>query len=220
MRASAAHAASETRATGEFQAVVASGAFAVQLRQADKTQVELEGDPAALARIETVVEVGSDGPVLQIRQKSGSTGWSAAKQVIVRLATPRLTSVSLRGSGDLRVDSFQTPELRVSVSGSGDAYLKGLQTQQLGVAIAGSGDVHGQGRTQGLKLSIAGSGDARLRSLVADAVDVGIAGSGDAEVHAQNSLSVRIAGSGDVRFLGRPSLTSSVAGSGSVQSLR
>ena len=214
------HAASEQRTPGDFQAVVAHGAFDVLLRQGEKTLVELDGDAEALSRVETVVESGADGPVLQIRQKGrGRASWSG-KGVVVRLVTPRLKAVAMNGSGDLKLDAFQTPGLRVSLAGSGDARLEGLQTQQLTVAIAGSGDVHGEGRATAIKLSIAGAGDARLRAMIAESVDVGIAGSGDAEVHAEKSLSVRIAGSGDVRYLGRPSLTSSVAGSGSVHSLR
>lgn len=218
----AAYAAREQRNTGDFQAVVASGSFEVQIRQGERTQVELDGDEAVLAKIETVVESGDNGPVLQIRQKdkggwfSGNTG----SKVVVRIVTPKLQSMALRGSGDLKLEAFSTPQLVVSVAGSGDASLTALSTERLTVSLAGSGDVRGDGRTKALKLSIAGSGDARLRGLLAETVDVGIAGAGDAEVHADKSLGVSIAGSGDVRYGGNPSLKTSIAGSGTVKSLR
>lgn len=217
-----AEAAREQRATGDFQGVVASGSFEVQIRQGDRTQVELDGDEATLAKIETVVEAGDSGPVLQIRQKDKS-GWfsgNGTSKLVVRIVTPRLQSVALRGSGDLKLESFATPQLSVSVAGSGDATLNALNTERLSVSLAGSGDVRGDGRTKTLKLSIAGSGDARLRGMLADTVDVGIAGAGDAEVHADKALSVSIAGSGDVRYSGNPTLKTSIAGSGSVKNQR
>lgn len=213
-------AAREMRPTADFQAIAASGAFEVQVRQGDKTQVEVEGDDDSVAHLETVVESSASGPVLQLRMKPG---WSSRKlnaALTVRVTTPRLVSVALRGSGALKLEPFKTPELSLAVSGSGDAQLKGLQSERLSVSISGSGDVRGDGRSTALKLAIAGSGDARLSELQADAVEVRIAGSGDAQVRAEKTLAVSIAGSGDVRYLGAPELRSSIAGSGSVKSLR
>lgn len=215
----AAHAAREQRATGDFQAIASSGAFDLRVRQGERTSVEVEGDEQAVAQVETVVESGSKGAVLKIRQRPGSS-WRGSKAPVIHVTTAQLTSVSLSGAGDLQLEAFKTPELVIALSGSGDASLRSIDAEQLRIRIAGSGDVSGDGRAARLTLSIAGSGEAKLRDLKSSHAEVSIAGSGDAEVHADQSLDVRIAGSGDVRYAGNATVKSKVVGSGSTRQLR
>lgn len=217
---SAAQAARETRTPGDFQAIVSHGAFDLRVQQADRVSVELEAEEAMLAQIETVVETSDRGAVLHIRPKSGVRWpwrWGADTAPKVRVAMPRLTGVTLRGSGDLKLEPFTTPELALSVVGSGDVRFNKLATDRLSVAISGSGDVRGDGKSEQVKLSIAGSGDARLGGLVAQSVEVKIAGSGNAEVFADQQLNISIAGSGDVRHGGAATPNTSIAGGGRVR---
>lgn len=216
--ASEAQAAVETRSTATFQSIVSSGAFDIQVRQGEQISVELEGDEGVLALIETIVDA-EDGGTLRVQPKRGAR-MPSFKNPVVRITLPQLQAVALRGAGDLKLESFNAPQLRLSISGSGNAVFKSLTSEKLVLSISGSGDIRGDGRAQQLKLSIAGSGDAKLRALSGDQVDVSIAGSGSAEVAAEKTLNVRIAGSGDVRYLGTPAIKTSVAGSGSVKSLR
>lgn len=213
-----AQAATESRATAPFQAIVSGGAFELQVRQADRVSVELEGDEAVLAQIETTVEDG-DGGTLQIRPRRGAR-LSGFKAPVVRIGLPTLTAVTLQGAGDLKLDSFQTPQLRVAINGAGSAALKQLTSERVAFSIAGSGDIRADGRVPQVQLNIAGSGDGRLQGLVADRVSVSIAGAGSAQVRAEQALDVSIAGSGDVRYLGNPVVKRSILGSGQVQPLR
>jgi hypothetical protein len=212
-----ANAATERRTTPAFQSVVSSGPFDVQVRQAAQISLELEGDADVLAQIETVVE-GGDGGTLQIRPRRG-VRLSWPKTVVVRIAMPQLQALALRGSGDLTVEAFQTPQLRVSIAGAGNVVIRALDTERLSLSISGSGDIRADGRARQTELNIAGSGNAKLRALAAEQVDVSIAGSGDAELRADKRLDVSIAGSGDVRYLGNPVVKRSVVGSGTVQAL-
>lgn len=206
--------ATETRSVAEFQAISLRGATDLVVQQGPQSVV-LEGDDNILPLIETTVETTGQGPTLVVRMKRGES-ISTRNKLLVKVSVPQLRGVAAEGSGDIRVESFNTPALKLALSGSGDARLQGLTTAELGVSIAGSGDVSGSGVAAKLKVTIAGSGDVRLGELKAEDVTVSIAGSGDAAVHANKTLSVSIAGSGDVSYSGAASVKSTVAGSGSV----
>jgi carbon monoxide dehydrogenase subunit G len=204
----------ETRSLPEFQAISLKGSMDLVVRQGTQS-LQVEADDYLLPLIETSVETTGQGPTLVVRWKKGEY-ISTRSKLLVTVSVPKLSGVAAEGSGDIRVESFNTPALKVALSGSGDAKLQGLSTGELGIAISGSGDVTGNGTAARLKLSIAGSGDVRLAEMKAEDVSITIAGSGDAAVHANKTLDVSIAGSGDVTYSGSPTVKSSVAGSGSV----
>jgi len=112
-----------------------------------------------------------------------------------------ITSLSLGGSGDIRVQDV--------FDGLGE----------LKLSLAGSGDIDMQGSAQSAKVNIAGSGDINAADLSVATCKVSIAGSGSAYISSSEELNVSIAGSGSVYYRGRPKLKTSVAGSGSVQEI-
>lgn len=205
----------ESRTVADFQAIAMAGGIDLTLSQGPSTSVKVEVDDNLAPMLETVVENGDPGPTLKIRWRRGEHIQTRSK-VRVTVVTPRLTALSLAGSGDALVGAFKTPSLKLSLSGSGDVKLDGLSTDELSIGIAGHGDVSASGSAAKLSVSIAGSGDVSLKDLRADDVSVRIAGSGDASVNAQKTLEVGIAGSGDVVYTGDPAVKSRVAGSGSV----
>ena len=207
--------ATETRSLAEFQAVALSGSMDLLLRQGASQSVQVKADDNLLPLLETVVESTSHGATLLVRWRKGQSVYTRSK-VSITVVVPKLSALSASGSGDMKVEAFNTPALKVSLAGSGDAKLQGLTTGELGISISGSGDVGATGSATRLKVSIAGSGDVRLADLKSDDVTVTIAGSGDAAVNANKTLEVNIAGSGDVNYTGNAALKSRVAGSGSV----
>ena len=206
--------ATETRNVAEFLAVALSGSMDLVLRQGPQA-VQVQADDNLLPLLETVVEQGSHGATLHVRWKKNNSLHTRSK-VLVTVTSPKLSSLASSGAGDIKVDSYSTPALKISTSGSGHVRLDKLNTDELDISIAGSSDVVGNGKTTRLKVGIAGSGDVRLADLQADDVAIRIAGSGNAAVNAQKTLAVSISGSGDVRYTGNPALKSSVAGSGSI----
>ena len=208
--------ASEDRAVGEFQAIALRGSIDLEVRQGPAIAVRVQADDNLLPLLETVVEPGATGPVLQVRWKGGQS-LSIRSKARVSVTMPALSAIAGAGAGVIRLEAFSTPRLKLALSGSGNATLDGLQADELTLAIAGSGDVKGSGRVARLAIGISGSGDVKLGEMRADDVSVRIAGSGDAEVNAQKALQVSIAGSGDVVYSGEAALKSSVAGSGTVR---
>lgn len=207
--------ASETRVLPEFQSIELSGSMDLKVRQGTPQSVQVEADDNLLPLLETVVEGSGAGARLNIQWKRWQAIRTRAK-VVVTVVVPQLSGVALKGSGDLQLDAFTTPALKLAISGAGDARIKDLVADELAISLSGSGDVAGQGKATRLKIGIAGSGDVRLTDLESDDVRVSIAGSGDAAVNAQKSLEVSIAGSGDVSYVGSPKVKSTVAGSGSI----
>lgn len=205
-------AATETRTPGEFQAVSTRGSIDLVVRQGPAIQVQVQADDNLLPHLETVVE---DGALIVRWQRGHSI--RTRSPVRVEVVMPRLTALGSAGSGDLRLEAFKTPSLKIALSGSGDAHLASLTTDELRVSISGSSDVTGAGQAGRADISVSGSGNVRLLDLAAEDVSVRIAGSGDVAVHAQKKLTISIAGSGDVSYKGEPALTSTVAGSGSVR---
>lgn len=207
--------ATESRSLADFQALALSGSMHLVVRQGAVQSVQVEADDNLLPLLETLVESTGNGATLLVRWKKGQSLYTRSK-VLVTVIMPKLSALASSGSGDIRVETFNTPALKLSLSGSGDAKLSGLNTAELGISIAGSSDVAANGSATRLEISIAGSGDARLTELKSDEVTVSIAGSGDAAVNANKTLEVSIAGSGDVSYTGNAAVKSRVAGSGSV----
>lgn len=118
-------------------------------------------DDNLLPLLETVVDTTANGPTLQVRWAKGQSIQSHAK-VRVTVVVPKLSALLASGSGDMLLESFITPALKVSLSGSGDARLPGLATEDLSVRIAGSGDVSYSGNPA-VKSSMAGSGSVTRR---------------------------------------------------------
>ena len=208
--------ATETRSVAEFQAISMSVSMDLSVRQGSTASLQVQLDDNLLPLLETVVENQSRGATLVVRWKSSASIYHRSKAKLT-VVVPKLTALSLSGSGDALVQSFNTPSMQVAVTGSGDVRLPNLSTEELGIRISGSGDVAADGKATKLKVSIAGSGDVRLKDLVAEEVSVRIAGSGDAVVNAQKTLDVSVAGSGDVLYSGNAVVKKSVAGSGSVR---
>jgi hypothetical protein len=188
----------EARAATGFSAVNLSAPVNVNLVQGDTEGLVLEGDEAALADLETVVEQGA----LKIR-KISRMDIPAMSKVRVTVNARVIEALRISGSGDITAARLHATTLKIAVSGSGDV----------------RGDVLAAGKADTLSTSIAGSGDVKVGKLAARTAKVSIAGSGDVVVWAREQLSVSLVGSGDVRFYGDPEVKRTIVGSGSVRRL-
>src|SRR5258706_2805343 len=204
------------RPVSGFNAISLSAPLKLELVQGDTESLSLEGDEAAIAELETVVE----DRVLKIRNKSKSSfnwgnanNWGNAK-VRGKVTARNIEALRISGSGDIAAATLRTAGLKLSISGSGDIRIATLSAANLDVAISGSGDITLGGKAEGINGSIAGSRDLHAAKLEGRDAKVSIAGSGDVTVWATQSLAVKVAGSGDVKYYGDPPLPKNGAGSG------
>lgn len=214
------HVVTETRAITGFDAISTRGGIDVLVRQSGKEAVEVQTDDNLQAMLETKVVSGSKGRnTLEISFKKGYSV-SHHRKTLVTVDVAQLRALSIAGSGDVRGEGINSPQLDLSIAGAGDMRLGKLSCDEVKISVAGSGDVVAGGKTQKLSISIAGSGDVKTEGLAAEDVTVSIAGSGDAVVAAKQNLTVKVAGSGDVKYVGNPpNIKSSIMGSGSVNKL-
>ena len=202
----------EIRAASGFTAIGLAAPVKVDVTQGDAEGLVVEGDDAALADLETVVEQGT----LKIRTRSRKDVAGMSK-VRVHVSAKAIDALRVSGSGDIDAKTLRAPTLKIAVSGSGDVRIAELDATTLDVSVAGSGDVLVGGKADTLTTSIAGSGDVKAGKLAVRTAKVSIAGSGDVLLWAREQLSVSVVGSGDVRFYGDPEVKRSIMGSGSVR---
>jgi len=209
---------SERRSVTDFDRLLVTGDFEIELRQGGVEGVELTGDDDLLPLIETLVEMRDGSRSLRISPRR-DTDLRPSQPIRIRVDLIRLGSIGLSGGSRLKASGLRTARLSLSLGGSGDIALSGLEAERVAVNIGGSGRVTVEGRSPEAALTIGGSGRAMLADLAADDVSVTIAGSGAADVRAERRLKVTIAGSGRLRHSGAAAPTVSIVGSGDVRRL-
>lgn len=197
----------------DFDGVSLGGPDTLLVTSGQDYAVAVEGDPQALEKLDIYVE----NHVLHVerRWRRGET-WSDDDGATVRVTLPELRRVSLRGSGDIRIDRMAGDHVEVALAGSGDVVIGDVAAQEAALSLAGSGTLTVRGKVQNTRVSIAGSGDVHADQLTAAWTNVSIAGSGDAFVHASEGARVSIVGSGDALVRGTTNCRSSRMGSGDV----
>ena len=227
---SARFASREVRQVAAFTQVNLAGSPKVVLRQGSPQKVELEGEPADLARLETSVSNGKlrigiknssgksnsdyDGGLLD--KVRGNTNINIGS-ITVYVTMPEIDALSVSGSGSIRAaDAIKTGNLDLAVSGSGHLELSHLQSAAVTSAVSGSGSIAVVGTAARHDVKISGSGRVQSANLSAEASKVTISGSGNCRVNATKTLEARIAGSGNIYVTGNPQINSSIAGSGHV----
>jgi uncharacterized protein YabE (DUF348 family) len=181
----------DKRAVDDFHSIKVLGSVNVNYRRAKDVQVAVTGDQNLLPIITTKVSNG----ILTI---DSTKNYQTQLPLTVELSSPKLSDVSLDGSGDMS--------------------LQGLNDKALNLNISGSSNVTADGTVERLVIRIGGSGDVNAKSLESEQADVSITGSGDISVTAKDSLKASIVGSGDITYFGHPKkVDPSVLGSGDIE---
>ena len=77
-------------------------------------------------------------PAACAHNRMGNAGYATQGKVLITVVVPELSALVPSGSGDMHVESFNTPALKLAISGSGDAELSGLTAGEMNVSMAGS----------------------------------------------------------------------------------
>ena len=198
-----------------FEEISTVGPQDVRVTRGETQSVHSEGPPEILGQLEVVVENG----MLTIQPKEAFRGgfdWGRFRSAAFYVTVPRLESVSLAGSGDVRVDRIDGERFSGSVAGPGELSIAALQVDEADFSIAGSGNLVAAGTARETRISIAGSGEVRAGALTSKTASVTIGGSGDAALTVDDDARVRIMGSGDVDIAGTARCSVSRMGSGNV----
>ncbi len=197
------------RAVSPFSRVRVDGPVDVQLVQASAEALRVVADD----NIEPLVATSVEGDTLVVGIKPGS-GFRTRHPVRVVVDFKQLAGLSLKGSGDARLERFKGERLQLELSGSGNVAIGLLEVRELLGRLSGSGDVQVAGQADQQDWDLSGSGDVSASSLSGRQVRARLSGSGDASLGVAQELDATLSGSGDLRYAGRPKLRSQVTGSG------
>lgn len=128
-------------------------------------------------------------------------------------------TITLAGSGDINLDSLDTPELKATIAGSGNIFVDELTTENVDATISGSGNIRLAGEAPTQRLNIFGSGDYLAGDFQTETTSITIAGSGNVTIWVTEQLTTSINGSGDIKYYGKPSISQSGSGSGNLIAL-
>lgn len=145
------------------------------------------------------IELGNGGcGAWDVANTDGRVSVSIGGSGDMRVGTSRALDVAIGGSGS--VTAGATRELEVAIGGSGDVMVAQADGD-IDVSIGGSGDVHvREGNAPNVSISIAGSGDVQFGGTAGD-VDVSLVGGGDVTIaRATGQVSRSIMGGGDVHI--------------------
>lgn len=198
--------------TAAFTAIEAYGPDNIVLVTGDSFSIKAEGNAEAIKTLRFKV----DGDAIEIGRTKGKWFGDAAKGVTITITAPKVMSVSLAGSGDLKADKLSGDKVAIDLAGAGNVDVADITATLVEGNIAGSGDIKAAGTVAKADWSIAGSGNVDASAIKSEDVKASIAGSGDVLATASKTVDASIAGSGDVITTGGATCTKSVIGSGKV----
>lgn len=205
---------SEERSVSGFDKVVVQGSGDLYIEQGAEEGLTIEAEDNLMQYLTS--EVRDNTLVLSYKE---GTNVSPTKGIRYNLKVKNLSDVSVAGSGNIYMDTFEADSLTLSISGSGDAKIADLTANSLRLQSSGSGKFDVSGSATQVDVNFSGSGKFQGGNLETDNTSITIGGSGEATVWANVSLKVQISGSGDISYYGEPEINQSISGSGSVNSL-
>ena len=195
----------------DFERIAATGPQDVEIEFGETFSVRADG---AVSRLQVVVENGE----LVIRPRDG-TGWewSDFASTKIHVTMPRLTRVSLTGSGDITIDRVKGDSFSALVDGFGGSILvDGLEVDQAEFTINGPGDIEAAGTARATRMTINGPGEIQAGELRSQTAAIKVNGPGDVELAVEQEADISVQGPGEVDIDGPARCSISTSGPGSV----
>lgn len=163
------------------------------------------------------VRLDVDGGVLTVTMVGISTNLHKRSRILLR--TPRIESITLESSADVKVlrRRQKSEDVKLTLTGSGDLDWEEGDGEVLDVVLDGSGDLDLRGSFRTANIRVNGSGDVDAKSFrVREGVQVNVNGSGDVTLEGSaQSLNAKLDGSGDLTVKGMCGDTLRAVASGS-----
>lgn len=198
-------------AAADFSQVTLAGSDNVDIRVGTAYSVRAEGLAEELDRL----RIRRKGDMLTVDRRGRH--WGRGETVKVYVTLPRLTRVTVAGSGDMAIDRIDGSSFSGTVAGSGTLAIAGAAVDALELTTAGSGDIHAAGTAKRANLQSAGSGDIDAARLTASEAEVSIAGSGDVRATVNGPATINMVGAGDVDLGPGARCTTQKIGAGEVR---
>lgn len=210
------HAANEptemTYQLADFERISTTGPQDIEIVYGEAFAVHAEG---VVNRLEVVVENGE----LVIRPREGiGWNWPGFDSTTIQVTMPRLTRVSLTGSGEVTIDGgFKGETFSGIIQGfPGSMQIDGLDVDQADFTINGPGEIVAEGTARATRMTINGPGEIQAGGLQSQTAAIKVNGPGEVELAVEQEAEVSVDGPGEVDVDGPARCTISTSGPGSV----
>lgn len=200
----------ELRTVQPFTGIVSNGSFEVYVHPSQRHEVKIDAESNLLPYIRTSVSGGR----LFIETK-GSHCINPGMTMIVNVYVPYVESLTLNGSGLIKVENLNLDNLSLQLNGSG-AIEADADVANLDARISGSGSIWLTGTANNSDMRISGSGNFEAYGFEQKQCYTTISGSGNAYLRVTQLLDVNISGSGNVYYRGYSAVRQWITGSGRV----
>ncbi|MDR2602217.1 MAG: DUF2807 domain-containing protein [Spirochaetaceae bacterium] len=146
---------SQERTVEGFNGVKLDGVGDVNVHTGENYKVVVTTDSNLQDRVLAAV----NGNILCIDQKSGQFN---AKELTIDVYLPKLSSISLNGTGNFTINSGNASELTFSLSGTGNIDAQNFQVQNINITHSGVGNAK-IWATNSLNGTLSGVGDIRYK---------------------------------------------------------
>lgn len=199
----------ESRTVGNFNGIVANGAFDLSISQISNTGVDLFGDSNVLPIITTT----TNNNVLSVSVQNDQC-YSTTDNIEVTITSPEIASVALNGAGIIDAYNLNTDELLFETNGSATLN-SSFDVNNLQTIINGTGNANFSGTANFANFSISGTGSILASTVETDTCEIMITGVGDVRITVNKYLEVTISGSGNVYYTGNPeTINQTITGTG------
>jgi hypothetical protein len=204
----------ETRNTGDYDAIKVGGSFDVNLVSGKEGKITIKGEENLLSSIKIEVE---DNSLKIYVDKTVNIRTSSGHKIEITVPFEKISSVSLAGSGDIQTkDIIKNDKFEAKLAGSGNFNLN-VDSNDFELNVSGSGDVSLKGSADNFTTKLSGSGNVNASNLKSKNVTVNVSGSGNSIVNCEGNLTARVSGSGYIKYTGNPDKRDvKVSGSGNI----
>ena len=194
-----------------FERISTTGPQDLDIEIGETFSVRAEG---AAGQLEVVVEDGE----LIIRPRDGiGFGFPGFDSTKIEVTMPRLTRVSLTGSGDINIDGVTGERFSGVIQGfAGSMLLDGLDVEEADFTINGPGEIVAAGTARATRMTINGPGEIQGGELRSRTAVIAVNGPGDVELAVEDEADVSVQGPGEVDIDGPARCSISTSGPGSV----
>ena len=187
----------------DFNSVIISGPYHVQMRQGSNYSVRVRGERDELRRM----KIDKDGNELRIDYTEKNLGiFSDRDPVLLEITAPDFRTIDLSGAIKADISRITADNLQIIMDGAIRSNTS-VNVRDLKVEISGASISKFTGRAESFELDATGACGIDAVGLRANSVDVDVTGASVAEVYAANTLRADAAGASKITYSGNPKNT-------------
>jgi hypothetical protein len=200
---------SETRPLEPIRGIEAGGGAEMTIVRSEVSQITIETQQNILDRIKTEVR----GGILYITLD----GWINNANIKYRVEMPELSTLSLSGAVQVRVETpFEGVDAAFELSGGSNLKTAGMAYRSVNMDMSGGSQATLSGSTERLDADLSGGAQLFAFDLMTQQATVECSGGAQVECFPAQSLDADVSGGARVEYKGSPSVSQQVSGGGAI----